>query len=270
MLFPVRALLFAFIALMSAFSGGSADADTFAKPTSPEAKEHLKRGNRLYLVRSFDEAIAEYKAGALLEPLPVFDYNLGQCYRLTAKYPEAIWHYERFMRYGQPEGERLEAIKTFIAEMNAELERQKATVPAPAQKPREPAPVNPSPTDSVSPPGLSTTTTSKGSVHSSRLGWGLTAVGLVGASVSTWLLFNSASLEKDAKDEARPHTMRLELQDRADSRRRDAVILGAGGGVLTVAGIVLLLLPARSPESDSRTSMHLQILSNGFAVSGGF
>jgi hypothetical protein len=45
------------------------------------AREHLIRGNRLYNTRAFDAAIEAYKAGALAEPAPVFDYNLGQTYR---------------------------------------------------------------------------------------------------------------------------------------------------------------------------------------------
>jgi tetratricopeptide (TPR) repeat protein len=76
------------------FIASAARADPFAKPATPEAREHLTRGNRLYGVRSFEEAIAEYKAGALVEPAPVFDYNLGQCFRQLRRYREALWYYE--------------------------------------------------------------------------------------------------------------------------------------------------------------------------------
>lgn len=69
---------------------GAARAAPLARPASPEAQEHLDRGNRLYGTRPFEEAIAEYKAGALIEPAPVFDYNLGQCFRQLGRYQEAI------------------------------------------------------------------------------------------------------------------------------------------------------------------------------------
>lgn len=39
-----------------------------------------------------DVVIVEYNAGALVEPAPVFDYNLGQSYRQLGKYREALWH----------------------------------------------------------------------------------------------------------------------------------------------------------------------------------
>lgn len=62
--------------------GGVATAgNPLARPAKREAREHLDRGNRLYHTRSFDEAIVEYKAGALIEPATVFDYNLAQAYR---------------------------------------------------------------------------------------------------------------------------------------------------------------------------------------------
>lgn len=93
------------------FIAGAARADPFAKPASPEAREHLIRGNRLYGVRSFEEAITEYKAGALVEPAPVFDYNLGQCFRQLGRYQEALWYYQQFLSSGNPEGEVLGAIR---------------------------------------------------------------------------------------------------------------------------------------------------------------
>src|SRR5262249_22520143 len=86
-----------------------------------------------------DQAVEEYKAGALVEAAPIFDYNLGQCYRQLGKYQEAIWHYERFLATGNPQGEVFDAVNGFIAQMKSELDKQAMT-----QKPTEPAPVAPS------------------------------------------------------------------------------------------------------------------------------
>jgi hypothetical protein len=117
------------------FAAPAARANPLAKPAAAEARNHLVLGNKLYGVRSFDEAAAEYKAGALVEPAPVFDYNLGQCFRQLGKYQEAIWHYERFLTRGNPQGELLDAVNGFIAQMKSELEKRAMT-----QKPTEPAP----------------------------------------------------------------------------------------------------------------------------------
>src|ERR1041384_1339104 len=86
-----------------------------ARPTKHEAREHLDRGNKLYNLRSFDEAIVEFKAGAIIEPVPVFDYNLGQAYRQLGKYQDALWHYDRFLNYGHPTGQLLDAVPGFMA-----------------------------------------------------------------------------------------------------------------------------------------------------------
>jgi hypothetical protein len=102
------------------------------------------RGNRLYGIRSFDQAIEEYKAGVLVEAAPVFDYNLGQCFRQLGKYQEAIWHdelwhYERFITRGDPQGEVLDVVNGFLAQMKSELDKkampQKPTGPGPGPPP---------------------------------------------------------------------------------------------------------------------------------------
>src|ERR687889_559146 len=102
-------VLVVFVCFASPLSG-AAYADAIAKPTSPGALAHLSRGARLYDNRSFEEAIMEFKEGALIEPAPVFDYDLGQAYRKLGKYEEALWHYDRFVTNGRPTGKVLEAV----------------------------------------------------------------------------------------------------------------------------------------------------------------
>jgi tetratricopeptide (TPR) repeat protein len=100
-----------------------ADVDPLAKPSSSAARDHLASGNKLYAIREFDSAIAAYKAGALIEDAPVFQYNLGQAYRLAGKYQEALWHYDRFVRRTNPTGALKESIEQLTAQMKAELEK---------------------------------------------------------------------------------------------------------------------------------------------------
>src|SRR5262245_45775259 len=72
-----------------------------ARPDNPKACEHLDRGNNFYDVGAFKEAIDEYKAGAIIESAPVFDFNLGQAHRQLGLYREALWHFDRFLHKGQ-------------------------------------------------------------------------------------------------------------------------------------------------------------------------
>jgi tetratricopeptide (TPR) repeat protein len=106
-----------------------ADDPALASPRHPDALLHFKRGNRLYRVRKINEAISSYQAGAAIEPVPVFDFNLGQSYRQSGKYQEAVWHYERFLRQGQPRSDLRALVLSLIARVKGELERQAVSQP---------------------------------------------------------------------------------------------------------------------------------------------
>src|ERR1041385_5826762 len=167
MRFIARALMMVMV-FGTLFAAEEVQADPLARPGSPEARGHLIRGNRLYGVRSFEEAAAEYKAGAVIEPAPVFDYNLGQCFRQLGKYQDAIWHYERFLSRGNPQGELLDAVKGFIAQMKAELDRKAMTQP----------PTDPEPSTRGEPIAARAHTEQIATEHAQpwyadRIGWGL-------------------------------------------------------------------------------------------------
>jgi tetratricopeptide (TPR) repeat protein len=247
------ALLILILGTLSAIP--AALAGPLSKPTAPRARDHLAHGNRLYGIRSFDEAIVEYKAGALIEPAPVFDYNLGQCFRQLGQYKEAIWHYERFLTRGKPEGEVLEAVTRFIAQMKAELDKQAMT-----QKPVEPAPppgvrLRDEPVDRAEP------------WYQDRWGWALTGAGLAGVAVGGGLLINASNLEADASD-ATNQQDRERWKDRQRSRATLGTIVGLGGVSLLVAGVVKLAVYPREQERTAR--WHVAVSGNGVMVFGQF
>jgi hypothetical protein len=102
-----------------------------------------------------------------------------------------------------------------------------------------------------------------------RLGWGLTAAGVVGAGVTTWLAVSARGLDTDAAASGRI-SERLDLQDRADSRRHAALIVGIGSGAAVVIGVVTLLLPDRADPPAQGRAWNLGITGNGLAVIGRF
>ncbi len=227
-----------------------AHAGPLSKPAMAEARNHLAHGNKLYNVRSFDEAITEYKAGALVEPAPVFDYNLGQCYRLTGKYQEAIWHYERFLARGKPQGELLDAVNDFIAQMKSELDKKAMT-----QKPTEAAPPPPqvlpqeasgaapgTPPQRLSVPQLKQPMTRRsGPWYHDKLGWGLAGAGVVGLTVGAGFLVSGSSIRADANESPSQETYRR-LSDKASSRSQIGAAVGVVGTSLLVAGIIKLVV----------------------------
>jgi hypothetical protein len=240
----VRALIVIVIGigcLRGPFAMPSAHAGPLEKPTLTEARNHLVLGNKLYNVRSFDEAVAEYKAGALVESAPVFDYNLGQCYRLTGKYQEAIWHYERFLARGKPEGKLLDSVTDFLSQMRSELDKKAMT-----QTPTEPAPTQ----APVSPVQLSHTqpaTQPSEYWYADKLGWAITAAGVASTAVGAGFLLNGANLS-DQADGNPSQQERNALYSKSSTRNVLGIVFGVGGAGLLVTGVVKLAIHSDQPS----------------------
>lgn len=259
-------------ALVLAMLAGSAFADPpIRKPKITEALDHLARGNKLYNVRSFEEASVEYKAGALVEPAPIFDYNLGQCYRQLGRYDDAIWHYQRFLDRANPlPAKYKQAVEDFIREMKAEQEKRamtkQPTEPAPDSRPTviEPA-SNPPPSPRV------VTVLDRGEPwYADGLGWGLTGTGVVASGASLWLLLDASSLSDDANHEA-SQEKQTALRNRASDRRLAGAIVGVVGGAALVTGIIkLAIAPKDRQRTVTAADLALGVTSNGVVVSGRF
>jgi hypothetical protein len=265
------------------------------KPASASALVHFTEGNRLYKdarvtsraladrVRDLRRAIDEYTAGQKLEDAPAFDYNIAHCARVLGDAATAVAHLQRFLDHAQPSDPQLRGqIEAEITELDPSGEirsrlradRAPATEQVPAasaDKAVEPSPPR-SPPDAAKPvPPLAASSAAE--PHASRvwarLGWGLTAAGVVGAGVTTWLAVSARGLDNDAAASGRI-SERLDLQDRADSRRRAALIVGIGSGAAVAIGLVTLLLPDRADPPAQARAWNLGITGNGLAVIGRF
>jgi tetratricopeptide (TPR) repeat protein len=260
--------------------------DSLSRPTSQDARDHLDRGNRLYNIGSFEEAIAEYKAGALVEPAPVFDYNLGQSNRQLGKYREALWHYDRFLHKGQPTGELRDAVIAFMAEMRTHLENKAQnmppTGPAPTSDPGAStmAPVSAtgrsSPGDAAASPMGREASTGKPPAGPSTterddsrdwLGWSLTGSGLIALGVSGVLFYRASQLNGQGDAETDMQA-RQSFYDQASSRNVAGVIVGLGGVALTTAGLIKLAIHPHAPSPSS--AIHIGINSRGVFAAGSF
>jgi tetratricopeptide (TPR) repeat protein len=230
------------------------------KPKDPKALEHLVEGNRQYKVQNFEQALAEYKAGALVEAAPLFDYNLGQCYRMLGRYKEAIWQYERFLRYGHPTDQELvDHVNDWLKQMHAELDRKAMTL-----TPTDPAPV-PTPV-----PKTIVLVEPSESWYEDKLGWGLVGAGAIAAGVSAYLLHDASSLNDQANHD--PDQMRRhDLQSRAGSRNTAGIIIGVGAlGVVATGVVKLAITKERKPPRTVTTSWVVGVRLDGFVVGGQF
>lgn len=257
------------VLLLGAFAAPArADDPALAEPAVPTARRHFVQGNRLYRVRKLDEAVAAYQAGAVIEPAPIFDFNLGQCYRKLGRYADARWHYERFLRNGRPGDELRRLVTDFVRQMR-ELER---TVIAPS-------PVEAAATTDSGPPRAGRATPPEPDLShpmtlreearerwsSDGIGWTFLGAGVLGAGAAGLVLASVASIRDDARssqDEGR----RAELHDRARNRRLGGAALGLGGAALIAVGAIKLAVQS-GPQSRPRSALFAPRIVEGFSLS---
>jgi hypothetical protein len=97
------------------------DADA---PAKHAALKHFNKGEKLYALQRFDEALVEYQAAFDAYPAPEFLFNIGQCYRNLEQYDEAIFSYKKYLR-AKPDAENRDAVEKLIAELEQERDEQR-------------------------------------------------------------------------------------------------------------------------------------------------
>lgn len=231
------ALGFALWIALAAAAPASTAADPLARPRDPEARAQLAAGNRLYRLREFDRAIVAYKAGALAEDAPVFQYNLAQCLRQLGRLEDAIWHYERFVSRGRPTGQLAAAVAGFLAELRRDL----ASRPPPAPEPAPPGPALAAPPTAAPAARTFTMLAPPPAWYRDPLAWTATGAGAIALTAAGLLALDARRLEHAAADQPRA-SLRGDLRDRAGDRRWQAAGLALGAGSLLAAGVIKLAL----------------------------
>lgn len=100
------------------------------------AKVFFDKGEKLFALGRFDEALEQYQKAFDAKPIPAFLYNIGQCYRNLGEYEEAIHSYKQYLQRA-PDAENREQVETLIDTLEAKLEKKKhddANKPPPPTK----------------------------------------------------------------------------------------------------------------------------------------
>lgn len=288
----VRSCIFTTLLLHVLATPAWADESSLAQPKDPSARLHFTQGNRLYRARKLEEAATEYQAGAALEPAPVFDYNLGQCYRKLGRHADAVRHYERFLESGRPGSELRDLVTGFLRQLRDELARAAPQQPpaaavskAPRQAPAAVARTLPGAAAPVSIPGSPAGRSGPASMpaaglsssavprhaqwHSDRLGWGLVASGVAVAGGAMYLRVRAAGLHDDA-GLVPAEDRRVELHDAAQIRGVAGAALAVGSVVLIAAGVIKLAVHAGGPARGKTASWSAGVAGPGIAVLGRF
>jgi tetratricopeptide (TPR) repeat protein len=113
-----RLFLLLMVCLAVAVPARTASADD---PATRSARRHFERGEKLFALGKFDDALEEYQTAFDAKPLPGFLYNIGQCFRNLGDLDQAIFSFKKYLRL-EPEAENKEAVERLISD----LEEQKA------------------------------------------------------------------------------------------------------------------------------------------------
>ena len=85
------------------------------------AKRHYDRGQKLFALQRFEDALEQFQKAFDAKPFPGFLFNIGQCHRNLGDYDAAIFSFKRYLRL-DPEAENREQVEALIEE----LEEKKA------------------------------------------------------------------------------------------------------------------------------------------------
>jgi len=106
------------------------------------AKRHFERGEKLYALAKFREALDEYQEAFDAKPIPDFLFNIGQCYRNLGDYDSAIFSYRKYLKLA-PDAPNRAKVERLIDDLQSKQDHRDAQrlglqKPPPAAKPPAP------------------------------------------------------------------------------------------------------------------------------------
>jgi len=112
------------------------------------AKRHFERGEKLYALTKFSEALDEYQKAFDAKPIPDFLFNIGQCYRNLGEYDAAIFSYQKYLKLA-PDAPNRDKVEQLISELEAKKDQSDSQrLGLVKTRPAEPAPAEPAPPSS--------------------------------------------------------------------------------------------------------------------------
>ncbi len=114
---PLRIL--ALLALLFVVTPRVAQADD---PATRAAKRHFDRGEKLFALGKFDDALDEYQKAFDAKPIPDFLFNIGQCYRNLGDYQQAIFSFKKYLKL-EPDAPDKEKVEKLIDDLEEKQQR---------------------------------------------------------------------------------------------------------------------------------------------------
>jgi len=111
------AVVSAFLAVLALV--GVAHAEDAA---TKRARKAYDKGEKLFALGRFDEALESYEAAYDAKPLPGFLFNIGQCHRNLGDLDAAIFSFQKYLELA-PDADNHDAVVELIDDLEAEQER---------------------------------------------------------------------------------------------------------------------------------------------------
>ncbi|TMQ03549.1 MAG: tetratricopeptide repeat protein [Deltaproteobacteria bacterium] len=106
------------------------------------ARLHFERGEKLYALTRFSEAIDEYQQAFDARPIPDFLFNIGQCYRNLGDYDAAIFSFRKYLTLA-PDAPNRAQVEDLIGQLQAQKEQgdtRRLGLSRPPERPAAPPP----------------------------------------------------------------------------------------------------------------------------------
>lgn len=107
------------------------------------AKRHFERGEKVFALGKFEEALDHYQKAYDAKPLGAFLFNIGQCHRNLNDYDAAIFSFKKYLKL-EPEASNREKVEELIEELEqkkAEAESRKLGLVKPPRRTGEEPPL---------------------------------------------------------------------------------------------------------------------------------
>jgi tetratricopeptide (TPR) repeat protein len=114
------AVVSAFIALLALV--GPAHAEDAA---TKRARTSYAKGEKLFALGRFDEALEAYEAAYDAKPLPGFLFNIGQCHRNLGDLDAAIFSFQKYLELA-PDADNHDSVLDLIEDLEEQKEREEA------------------------------------------------------------------------------------------------------------------------------------------------
>jgi tetratricopeptide (TPR) repeat protein len=115
------------------------------------AKRHFDRGEKLYTLGKFDEALDEFQKAYDAKPIAAFLFNIGQCHRGLGDYESAIFSYKKYLELA-PDAPNRDKVEKLISELEDKQSKGDAHKMGMDRPTRPPPVADPPPPDPAQPP----------------------------------------------------------------------------------------------------------------------